>query len=227
MLYHYTTSPRPHSNDVSRKWGWDTHSQIIRMRKLWIVFCGLILVSLALLGASPPQSTHLMVDATVTGTPEGPTIIVPDQVNVRLGPGTNYAKVGVLIAGQEAPALGRSPGGEWIQIAYPGVPGNVAWVYAPFVVLDTGQELLPIIEPPPTPTPRIAPTIDPTLAAQFNLGEASPTRLPTFTPADPVIQPTLEPLKNEGGQGFPPILAILGLLVVGLFGTVVSFLRGS
>jgi hypothetical protein len=192
-----------------------------------IVLCGLTLTSLALLGASPPQSTHLMVDATVTGTPEGPTIVVPDQVNVRLGPGTNYAKVGVLIAGQEAPALGRSPGGEWIQIAYPGVPGNVAWVYAPFVVLDAGQELLPIIEPPPTSTPRIAPTIDPTLAAQFNLGEAPPTRLPTFTPADPVIQLTLEPLDNEIGQGFPPILAILGLLVVGLFGTVVSFLRGS
>ncbi|UCF59824.1 MAG: SH3 domain-containing protein [Anaerolineaceae bacterium] len=197
------------------------------MRRFLIAFCGLILISLALLAASPPQSTQLMVDATVTGTPEGPMIVVPDQVNVRLGPGTNYAKVGVLIAGQEAPALGRSPGGEWIQIAYPGVPGNVAWVYAPFVVLDAGQELLPIIEPPPTPTPRIAPTIDPTLAAQFNLGEAPATRLPTFTPADPVIYPTLESLESEVGQGFPPILAILGLLVVGLFGTVVSFLRGS
>jgi hypothetical protein len=224
---HHSTNRHPHCNDVSRKWRWQILSQLKRMRRLWIAFCGLTLTSLALLGASPPHSTQLLVDATVTGTPEGPTIVVPDQVNVRLGPGTNYAKVGVLIAGQEAPALGRSPGGEWIQIAYPGVPGNVAWVYAPFVVLDAGQELLPIIEPPPTPTPRIAPTIDPTLAAQFNLGEAPPTRLPTFTPADPVIQPTLEPLSNEVGQGFPPILAILGLLVVGLFGMVVSFLRGS
>ncbi len=219
--------PQPRFNNRSYKCVWVTACQINRIRRVLIALCGLSLTSLALLGASPPQSTHLLVDATVTGTPEGPTIVVPDQVNVRLGPGTNYAKVGVLIAGQVAPALGRSPGGEWIQIAYPGVPGNVAWVYAPFVVLDAGQELLPIIEPPPTPTPRIAPTIDPTLAAQFNLGEAPPTRLPTFTPADPVIYPTLEPLENEVGQGLPPILAILGLLVVGLFGTVVSFLRGS
>jgi uncharacterized protein YraI len=175
---------------------------------------------------NPPviQATIL---ATVTGTPEGPMIIVPDEVNVRLGPGTNYDKVGVLIAGQEAPALGRSSGGEWIKIIYPGVAGNVAWVYAPFVVLDSSQQLLPIIEPPHTPTPKVTPTIDPTLAAQFNLGEAPPTRLPTYTPADPVIQPTIEPVQVESSRGFPPILAILGLLVVGLFGIVVSFLRGG
>ncbi len=189
--------------------------------------CAVILLSLTTLAATPSNVLQAIVVSTVTGTPEGPVIVVPDQVNVRLGPGTNYEKVGVLIAGQEVPALGRTPGGLWIQIVYPGVPGNIAWVYAPFVVLDTAQQLLPIIEPPPTPTPRMTPTIDPTLAAQFNLGEAPPTRLPTFTPAEPVIQPTFEPEQVEGVRGIPPILAILGLLVVGLFGTVVSFLRGG
>jgi len=189
--------------------------------------CAVILLSLTTLAATPSIVLQAIVVSTVTGTPEGPVIVVPDQVNVRLGPGTNYEKVGVLIAGQEVPALGRTPGGLWIQIVYPGVPGNIAWVYAPFVVLDTAQQLLPIIEPPPTPTPRMTPTIDPTLAAQFNLGEAPPTRLPTFTPAEPVIQPTFEPEQVEGVRGIPPILAILGLLVVGLFGTVVSLLRGG
>ena len=172
--------------------------------------------------ASPP-----LQEPTVTGTPEGPSILVPEQVNVRLGPSTDYEKVGVLIAGQTAPALGRSPGGEWIQIFYAGVPGNIAWVYAPFVVLETGQRLLPIIEPPPTPTPRVTATIDPTLAAQFNIGEAPPTRLPTFTPAEPVTVPTFEASEAAGSGGFPPILAILALLVVGVFGTVISVLRGG
>ena len=189
--------------------------------------CTVILLGLTTLAAVPSTLRQAIIVSTVTGTPEGPMIVVPDQVNVRLGPGTNYDKVGVLIAGQEVPALGRTPGGLWIQILYPGVPGSIAWVYAPFVVLDTAQQLLPIIEPPPTPTPRMTPTIDPTLAAQFNLGEAPPTRLPTFTPAEPVVQPTFEPEQVEGGRGIPPILAILGLLVVGLFGMVVSFLRGS
>jgi hypothetical protein len=177
--------------------------------------------------ASSRFEVQAQVLATVTGTPEGPSIVVPDQVNVRLGPGTEYEKVGVLIAGQQAPALGRSPGGEWIQIAYPGVAGNVAWVYAHFVVLNSGRQVLPIIEPPPLPTPRVTATIDPTLAAQFNLGQAPPTRMPTFTPAPPVIQPTFEPEQAEGPGGFPPILAILGLLVVGFLGMVVSFLRGG
>jgi hypothetical protein len=168
-----------------------------------------------------------MQEATVTGTPEGPSILVPELVNVRLGPSLDYEKVGVLIAGQEAPALGRSPGGDWIQIFYPGVPGNVAWVYAPNVVLEPGQRLLPIVEPPATPTPRVTATIDPTLAAQFNIGGAQPTQLPTYTPADPVVRPTLPAQGASAGGGFPPILAILALLVVGLIGTVVSVLRGA
>ncbi len=166
-------------------------------------------------------------EATVTGTPEGPSILVPELVNVRLGPGLVYEKVGMLIAGQEAPALGRSPGGDWIQIFYPGVPGNIAWVYAPNVVLEPGQRLLPIVEPPATPTPRVTATIDPTLAAQFNIGGAQPTRLPTYTPADPVVRPTQATPGVNGAGGFPPILAIFALLAVGLIGTLVSVLRGG
>jgi hypothetical protein len=132
-----------------------------------------------------------------------------------------------LIAGQQASAIGRSPGGDWIQIIYPGVPGNVAWVYSHYVVLPPGQSMLPIVEPPPTTTPRITPTIDPTLAAQFNLGGVISTPLPTFTAAAPIIQPTFEPIQSVNETGFPPILAILSLTILGLFGMVISVLRGS
>jgi uncharacterized protein YraI len=183
---------------------------------------GLMLTPTAARAAVPlPQ-------ATVTGTPSGPTILVPERVNVRTGPGLNYPQVGVLIAGQTAPALGRSPGGDWIQISYAGVPGNAAWVYAAFVVLQSFQPGgLPVVVPPPTPTPRVTATIDPTLAAQFNLGEATPTRLPTFTAAPPLPEPTPLPSQSSTAGSFPPILAILGLLVVGVFGVVISFLRGG
>jgi hypothetical protein len=133
----------------------------------------------------------------------------------------------VLIAGQTASAIGRSPGGDWIQIIYPGVSGNVAWVYSHYVVLAAGQSFLPIVEPPPTPTPNVTPTVDATLAAQFNLGESISTPLPTYTAVAPVIQPTFEAIQGNGESGFPPILAILALLVLGLFGTVISILRGT
>jgi hypothetical protein len=192
-----------------------------------------VLVSLAVAvmeASASPLVSFLQAETpvpTLTGTPEGPTIIVPDQVNVRLCPSTDCDLVGVLIAGQTASAIGRSPGGEWIQIIYPGVSGNVAWVYAHYVVLEAGQSFLPIVEPPPTPTPKITPTVDATLAAQFNLGESISTPLPTYTAVAPVIQPTFEVIQGNGESGFPPILAILAFLVLGLFGTVISLLRGT
>jgi uncharacterized protein YraI len=192
----------------------------------WIGVAACVLTMMVLFtGASVgTEAAQATVVITVTGTPEGPMIVVPDLVNVRLGPGTEYDKIGVLIAGQQAPAVGRSAGGDWIMIVYPSQFDEYAWVYSRYVVLDS-NELLPIIEPPPTPTPRVTATINPTYAAQFNLGEAPATRLPTFTPAQPVVQPTFAPSVVNQSRGVPPILAILGLLVVGLFGMVISFLR--
>jgi hypothetical protein len=197
-------------------------------RRLGLLCLCVLLAGLALaVQAANLQPQPPMLQAVPTATFTGPTILVPELVNVRLGPAVEYDQVGVLISGQRAPAIGRSEGGKWIEISYPGVPGNIAWVYAPFVVLEPPGATLPIIEPPPTPTPRVTATVDPTFAAQFNLGDAPATRLPTFTPVDPLVQPTPIPAAPVTGTGFPPIFAILGFLVVGLFGTVISFLRGA
>jgi hypothetical protein len=166
--------------------------------------------------------------ATVTGTPSGPTARVnadQDQINVRSGPGTDYAVIGVLVAGQVVPAYGKSAAGLWIQIAYPGVEGGVAWVYSPLVTLIRGGEL-PIVEPPPTPTPRVTPTIDPTLAAQFVV-EAPATRLPTFTAPPPLVIPTIEAFDpSVSNSNFPMGLVIVAFGVLGLFSALISLLRG-
>lgn len=178
--------------------------------------------------AGEPAQIPTVAIPTVTGTPMGATITVrrdtdQEQINVRAGPGTHYDGVGVLIAGQQAPALGRTPGGDWVKIAYPGAPGGVGWVYSPLVEL-VGS--VPIVEPPPTPTPRVTPTIDPTLAAQF-IVELPPTRLPTFTPPPPLAIPTFTAVEVHSGAGnLPMALVIIGLFVVGFFGTVISILRG-
>lgn len=163
---------------------------------------------------------------TVTGTPTGPMAIVysepEEQINVRAGPGTDYPKVGVLLNRQQVPALGATPGGSWVQIVYPGVEGGTAWVYAPLVRIDG---VLPIVEPPPTPTPQFTPTIDPTLASQF-IVDIPPTRLPTFTPAPPLIIPTFETDEvNTGTGGIPIGFVITGLTVLGVFGLIISLLR--
>ncbi|MEW6717494.1 MAG: SH3 domain-containing protein [Chloroflexota bacterium] len=164
---------------------------------------------------------------TVTSTPTGPIATVnldQDQINVRSGPGTVYPKVGVLLGGQRVVALGRSSQGLWIQVVYPGVEGGVAWVYSPLVTVTGGD--LPIVEPPPTPTPRTTPTIDPTLAAQFLIDTPVP-RLPTFTPPPPLVIPTFEPINPDiQPSGVPMGMIIIGLGVVGLFGGIISLLRG-
>ena len=197
---------------------------------------GLLVAALVLLGqinasSARPQAQIPTVDIpTVTGTPSGAmAVVVPgdqDQINVRSGPGTSgYDIVGVLIVGQSVPALGRSVGGDWVQIAYPGAPNGVAWVYSPLIDLTAP---VPIVEPPPTPTPRTTPTIDPTLAAQF-LVEIQPTRLPTYTAPPPVSQPTF--IVNPGATSpvgrLPMGMVIVAMMVVGIFGVLISLLRGS
>ncbi|HET6846244.1 MAG TPA: hypothetical protein VFH29_05380 [Anaerolineales bacterium] len=167
---------------------------------------------------------------TVTSTPSGPTVGVDpslERVRVYSGPSSiDYPAVGVLLTGVRVPALGRAVGNDdWILIRYPGVPGSQAWVYALYVSLTGGGgQDLPRIPVPPTPTPASTPTIDPTLAAAFIPAEAA-TRLPTFTAAPPLAVPTF--VDDTGAAGRIPVgLLILGFGLVGVIGTMVSFLRG-
>jgi uncharacterized protein YraI len=187
---------------------------------------GLALAPLSLRRAAAQQPTGSV--PTVTGTPGGAYIIVnmdQEQINVRAGPSTyKYPPIGVLLAGQQVPALGRSPGGDWIQIEYPGVTGSVGWVYAPLVRLSPGANLQ-IVEPPPTPTPASTPTIDPTLAAIFIVPETA-TRLPTFTPAPPLAIATFTD-ATPARSGVPIGLLIFGFGFVGGLGALISFLRGG
>jgi uncharacterized protein YraI len=164
---------------------------------------------------------------TVTSTPMGAfiTVTYPEQINVRSGPSSYwYPAIGVLLWQQKVPALGRSPGGDWIQVEYPGVPGNVGWVYAPLVSLGPPGVSLRIVEPPPTPTPATTPTIDPTLQAAF-LPQYTPTRMPSFTPPPPLAVPTYEAAPATRSV-IPMGLVIILLALVGGFGTLISFLRG-
>jgi hypothetical protein len=191
---------------------------------------GLWIFSLVVLIPAPATATAQQPTGsipTVTGTATGPVVVVTyeEQINVRSGPSSRfYPTIGIMYPGQEAPALGRSPGETWIMIYYPGVPGNVGWVYAPLV---TFKEIgfLPIVEPPPTPTPQTTPTIDPTLAAAFVI-PSTPTRLPTFTRAPEVIVPSFEDESQNSPSGRIPMgLVVFGLALIGGIGVLISYFR--
>jgi hypothetical protein len=163
---------------------------------------------------------------TVTGTPRGPYISVnldQDFVNVRSGPSSFfYPRIGILMRGQTAPALARSEDGQWIQIEYWGVPGDVGWVFAANVTLSS--QALPIVDAPPTPTLEATPTINPTLQAAF-ITPVAPTALATFTPAGQVEAPVFSDVDVDPTAA-PLGLLIFGFGVVGVLVAVVSILRG-
>jgi uncharacterized protein YraI len=146
------------------------------------------------------------------------------QVNVRNGPNSYlYGKTGVLYIGESAPALGRSSGGDWIQIACPGAPGNVGWVYAANVTLSAQVELT-VIEIPATSTPVITATIDSTLAAAFPSLQPTVTRMPAFTPAAPLTVPVFTDVTSPDPSMDVQGSFIIAIGVMGLAVLLLSFL---
>jgi len=200
---------------MRRFWFQPTLSTLIVAASLWWAFsASFSTVVFAQQPTVTPGSGPAQQFITVTNSPEG--------VNVRMGPSAaTYPSVGHLNPGDTAPATGRSPGGDWIQIEYSNGPNGKGWVYSPYVAVSPG--ILPIVEPPPTPVPPATPTIDPTLAAQFNVNP-TPTRLPTFTPAPALTMPVYTDLPPSQVNGPIPMAGIIIFLsLVGLAGFIFSF----
>jgi hypothetical protein len=191
----------------------------------------ILILTLVLFGVSAASSPTGVLAQQPTDTPAATTGIFitvlydEPQINVRLGPSaTVYPVVGTMLSGQTAPALGRSQGGDWIQIEFPSAPGGKAWVYSPLVQLSPGE--LRVAEPPPTPLPPATATIDPTLAAQFVIVPTS-TRPPTFTPPPgPLTMPAdTQPDRIFSEDTLPLGSLILAFFVLGVIGFLLSLIR--
>jgi uncharacterized protein YraI len=192
------------------------------MKRHWFkTWVGILAVTGLGVGAffSPNQAQAYQAAATPVGI--FATVTYPDPINVRGGPSTvHYPIVGQLFPGDIVQAVGVSPGREWVQIVFPGTASGKAWVYAVFVTVAGGE--LPVVEAPPTPTPPVTATIDPTFAAAFEI-QPTPTRLPTFTPPPPLetinITPDVTPTSRISLGGFIVVLGLLGGL-----GLLISFI---
>ena len=197
------------------------------MKQIWFhPIILIILAALILFGTFFASSLPVVLALQLTATPAADagmfiTVITEEpQINVRMGPSSSvYPIVGTLPTGTTAPALGRSLGGDWIKIEYPGAPNNAGWVYSPLVRVSPGT--LRIVDPPPTPVQPATPTIDPTLAAQFSIVPTN-TRLPTFTPPPSLAIPSYTEAPDVSSSKSVPlgtviiVLAILGSVGFGL-----------
>lgn len=201
------------------------------LRPIIFVFLLMILIGFSMIDAVQAEKLAQLptVDIpTVTSSPRGPYVVVKaltandTQINVRAGPSALTEKVGVLLVGQEANALGVY--GDWVLIEYPGVPGGTAWIYGNYVSVYGGD--LPVVEPPATSTPNTTRTVDPTLAAQF-LTTPQATRLPTFTEPAPLEVPTYTmETGSTGVAGVPMGLIIVGLGTLGIFLGAIALISG-
>lgn len=201
----------------------------MQFRKIrWILLSFTVLVLfLSLLLVSSPANVIAQQPTgsipTVTGTPKGVTAkvkigLTEDRVNVRSGPSVLYPQIGVILLGAEVPVVGRSAGGDWLVVEYPGTQGGIGWVWSLYMDVSPGE--LAVIENPPSPVPITTITIDPTMAAQF-ITTPLATRLPTFTEPAPLSIPTFEASTGQVLAGIPigliiVLLSVLGILL-GLF----------
>lgn len=198
------------------------------MKRHWFhILVPALLITLLFQGTFFASAPTSVLAQQPTDSPSGIFITVlydEPQINVRMGPSsTIYPVVGTMVSGSTAPALGRSPGGDWIQIEFPSAPGGKGWVYSPLVALSPGT--LQIAEPPPTPVPPATSTIDSTLAAQFVVIPTS-TRPPTFTPAPLLTVPSYtQPFSLYTEDSMPLALLILALVILGLVGFLLSLIR--
>ena len=75
------------------------------------------------------------------------------QINVRIGPGTGQASLGLVDPGQKVQVVGRDESGQWYAILFPTGPQGLGWVTAAYVQVPDAASLpvIPLGTPQETP----------------------------------------------------------------------------
>ncbi|MCP4541088.1 MAG: SH3 domain-containing protein [Chloroflexi bacterium] len=96
---------------------------------------------------APEQPTAIPALPTVANAS---AVVGAQGVNVRSGPGTNFARLGYLDPGAQVELIGRY--NDWWQIRYNGAP---AWVFGELVTPSNADNVASVA-PPPSPIPPTA-----------------------------------------------------------------------
>jgi hypothetical protein len=96
-----------------------------------------------------------------TATPDVPLVTADYNANVRSGPDEVFGAIDFLLEGDNAEAVGRylnEDTGYWYFIRRLGELGRDGWIWGGAVTLAGDENVLPLLESPPTPTPGPSPT---------------------------------------------------------------------
>jgi uncharacterized repeat protein (TIGR01451 family) len=139
-------------------------------------------------GQQPPAATPTAgPTANATTAPSQPSqpvgegltgVVTANRLNVREGPGTNAAVIGVVVQGTTLQILERNAEGTWWHICCLADSTTTGWISAQFVQpnFDATQAntLIPVAGAAPAPAPTVAATAAPTTTVA-----ATPTTAPT------------------------------------------------
>lgn len=140
--------------------------------------------------AAAPTPAAGAAPTTAPAAPAGNSVKPSgDFANLRKGPSINYDTVGQLQAGQSLTVKGKNSDGTWYQVAYPGAPEGVAWVFSEVVTFSGDAGKLSVAQAPPEPTAAPQPTAAP--AAVVPIQPAAPAApAATAAPAQPNVPPS-------------------------------------
>ncbi len=129
-------------------------------------------------------TTAAPLDApTATSAPAAAEAVVSQDMNVRSGPGTNYAVIGAAQTGTRLLIKGKDPTGAWWQVDYNGQNG---WLFGDLVSANNTSAVAVAQDIPAPPPPTATPIPQPT----------QPPAQPTTAPVEQPTQPPPAPANN-------------------------------
>lgn len=151
---------------------------------------GAVTVTVALTTTPPVAATPAL--RTVAADSEQPTARIAmsgSRLNVRAGPGVQYAIIDKALPNETFLALARNGPADWVQIELGSAPDGFGWVSAPFVELTIPVVDLPISDrtssaPAPTATPSPMP------APSTLTGADEASGVTTVASTQPVVRQT-------------------------------------
>ncbi len=137
--------------------------------------------------ATPESATAAPTVAVVpTETPVTESLLTVNAaaINVRGGPGTEYAQIGVSTAGSQYPITARNAAGDWWQVCC--FDGQAGWLFGGLVTVQNAENVALAAD---IPVPPVLPTATPAPAV---------VDLPTATPEAVVVAPVAaEPVAAQ------------------------------
>lgn len=161
-----------------------------------------VVVATPTLAEEAPAAADIPTLSAPTAQPGSPTMTALVSLNVRTGPGTNYAVVGAFSAGQTATIIGKSQDGNWWKVQCPAGVGNECWTSArPQYSTAMGAEGVLVAAAPPAPTSPPAQATPTTAVAQVSPTATTAGSTGGVTPtAAAAVSPSPSPAATQPGD---------------------------